>query len=96
MASDWASILSGVPQGSVPGPLRFLIFGNDLEEGIKSQIKFFADDTSLFSIIHAPDICVSDLNHDLDLMSFDPDPTKPAEEILFSVKPKSPYYSLLY
>ena len=48
--SDWAPILSGVPQGSVLGPLLFLIYINDLECGIKSQIKFFADDTSLYSV----------------------------------------------
>ena len=100
MYSDWAPILSGVPQGSVLGPLLFLIFVNDLEEGIKSKIKFFADDTSLFSIVRDPALSATELNHDLDVinkwavqwkMSFNPDPTKPAEEILFSVKRNSPY-----
>ena len=46
--SEWGEIESGVPQGSVLGPLLFLIYINDLEDGIKSQIKFFADDTSIF------------------------------------------------
>ena len=105
MTSDWAPILSGVPQGSVLGPLLFLIFVNDLEEGIKSKIKFFADDTSLFSIVRDPILSASDLNHDLDLinqwarqwkMSFNPDPTKQAEEILFSVKRKSPDHPPLF
>ena len=105
MTSDWAPLQSGVPQGSVLGPLLFLIFVNDLEDGIKSQIKFFADDTSLFSIVHDPLISASELNHDLAIinewakqwkMSFNPDPTKPAEEILFSVKRKSPTHPPLF
>ena len=93
--SDWAPIQSGVPQGSVLGPLLFLIFINDLECGIKSQIKFFADDTSLYSVVTDPVTSAAELNHDLKIisdwanqwkMSFNPDPTKPAEEILFSQK----------
>ena len=51
-SSQWGDIESGVPQGSVLGPLLFLIYINDLEMGIKSQVIFFADDTSLFSIVH--------------------------------------------
>ena len=93
--SDWAPIQSGVPQGSVLGPLLFLLFINDLEAGIISQIKFFADDTSLYSVVKDPETSARELNHDLELinnwaqqwrMSFNPDPTKPAQEILFSHK----------
>ena len=62
--SEWGDIESGVPQGSVLGPLLFLIYINDLEKGIKSQIKFFADDTSLFSIVQDPNISACELNHD--------------------------------
>ena len=60
-----------------------------------SQIKFFADDTSLYSVVKDPVVSAFELNHDLEVislwatqwkMSFNPDPTKPAEEILFSRK----------
>ena len=47
--SDYSGIESGVPQCSVLGPLLFLIYINHLERNIKSNIKFFANDTMLFS-----------------------------------------------
>ena len=104
MESKWGDIRAGVPQGSVLGPLLFLIYINDLEDGIKSNVKFFADDTSLFSIVEDPEASFEMLQHDLNLitewayqwkMSFNPDPTKPAEEILFSHKNNRPYHSPL-
>ena len=93
--SDWSDIKAGVPQGSVLGPLLFLVYVNDLENGMKSKVKFFADDTSLFSVVRDPQSSASDLNHDLGLISiwahqwkmcFNPDPTKPAEEVVFPRK----------
>ena len=97
--SEHSSIESGVPQGSVLGPLLFLIYINDLERNIKSNIKFFADDTMLFSIVRDPEISANKLNHDLEIihkwahqwkLEFNPDPTKQANEVLFSCKKSIP------
>ena len=94
-SSEFSSIESGVPQGSILGPLLFLIYINDLEKNIKSNINFFADDTMLFSIVNDPHISASELNHDLDVINkwayqwkleFNPDPLKQTTEVLFSCK----------
>ena len=97
--SDYAQIQSGVPQGSVLGPLLFLVYINDLEKNIKSNVKFFADDTMLYSVVKEPLVTAKDLNYDLDIinkwayqwkMAFNPDPTKQAKGVLFSRKSKPP------
>ena len=47
-ASPCKRVSAGVPQGSALGPLFFLIYINDLAEGVTCKVKFFADDTSMF------------------------------------------------
>ena len=90
--SGHSVVESGVSEGSVLGPLLFLIYTNDLERNIKSNIKFFADDSMLFSIVNHPIISSNELNHGLDILyqwahlEFNPDPSRQANEVLFSCK----------
>lgn len=51
VSSDWTSVTSGVPQGSVLGPLLFIIYINDLPDVVKSHCKLFADDAKLYKQI---------------------------------------------
>ena len=90
-SSSWLSIRPGVRQGSVLGALFFLIYIDDLPEGLNSEVKHFADDTSLFSIVNCVNTSASTLNSDLSKiqdwayqwkMSFNPDRTKQVQEII--------------
>ena len=104
--STWVNVEAGVPQGSILGPLLFLIYINDLSENLVSNPKLFADDTSLFSVIFDKDLSAKNLNDDLNRinnwtfqwkMSFNPDPNKQAQEVLFSRKiQKSSQPSLIF
>ena len=96
--SSWTNAHAGVPQGSILGPLLVLIYRNDLSDNLTSNAKLFADDTSVFSVVYDVNTSAKELN-DWALiivndwafqwkMSFNPDPSKQAQEIIFSRKSK--------
>ena len=63
--SEWLSVLAGVPQGSILGPLLFLIYINDIVKNLGCSIRLFADDISLYVIVDSPDGATYHLNVDL-------------------------------
>ena len=104
--SLWADVDAGVPQGSILGPLLFLIYINDLTNDLSSSAKLFADDTSLFSVVFNVDATAKELNDDLAKvqhwalrwkMSFNTDISKQAQEVIFSRKlKKTPHPPLMF
>ena len=77
---------------------------NDLHIGLTTNVKLFTDDTPLFSVVNNASVSASRLNNDLvkirdwvfnSKMSFNPDPTKQAKEVIFSKKKNSWYSSFL-
>ena len=75
----------------------FLLYINDLEDGLSSNTKLLADDTSLFSVVDNANTTAENLNNDLVKISswgyqwkmiFSPDPSKQAQEVIFSRKTK--------
>ena len=93
--SQWTSIEAGVPQGSILGPLLYLIYIKDLSDDLSTNAKLFASDTSLFSVVRDINTSAAHLNNDLRKisnwafqwkMSFNPDPNKQAQEVIFSRK----------
>ena len=61
--SDWAPVLSGVPQGTVLGPLFFSLYINDISSDIESEIRLFADDC----------VCYREIKDDEDTMKLQSD-----------------------
>jgi hypothetical protein len=100
--SDKIPVLSGVPQGTVLGPILFLIYINDLPEYLKhSNIRLFADDSIIYRKIQSQKDCL-DLQDDLEatakweedrLMAFHPDKCN-LLSITTKRKPEHFYYNL--
>ena len=104
--SKWSNISAGVSQRSILGPFLFLIYINDLSDNLSSNPKLFADDTSLFSVVHDTNQSGINLNDNLEKignwafkwkMNLNPDINKQAQEVIFSRKlQKSNHPSLTF
>ena len=97
-SSSWTSVKAGVPQGSILGPLLFLLYINDIVEDINSSIRLFADDTSLYIIVDNAFQAAEQLNSDLQkihrwaakwLVTFNPGKS---ESILLFRKHNKPFH----
>ena len=62
-------MISGTPQGTILGPILFLLYINDVSDNVKSKIKLFADDTKIYREIKDPTIDTVILQSDLNSVS---------------------------
>jgi len=67
--SSWEWVSSGVPQGSVLGPLLFALYVNELLSLVSSELLMFADDIKLYRTIRSPEDCLI-LQRDIKLMYY--------------------------
>ena len=90
--SPWTNVTAGVPQGSILGPLLFILYINGIVSEVSGNIRLFADDTSLYVIVDTPELSASILNSDFRaisnwskawLVTFNPSKT---ESMIFSRK----------
>ena len=102
---SWTNVQTGVPQGSILRQLFFVIYINDSSDGLTSNPKLFADDTSLFFVVQNINSRANDMSSDLVKISdwafqwkirFNPDPQKQAEEVIPSSKINKIDHPLLY
>ena len=63
--SSWIGVNAGVHHELILGPLIFVVYINNLADGLSSNAKLFADDTSLFLVIHSVDTSAKKFNNDL-------------------------------